>query len=70
MDQAGIVLEETSAEGTKQEKKSSKIADEYSNKSLDELNEMLENALTDEDYEKAAKLRDKITFLEKRKKHS
>lgn len=60
MDQAGIVLEETNTEGTKQEKKSSKINDEYSNKSLDELNEMLENALTDEDYEKAAKLRDVI----------
>jgi len=60
MDQAGIVLEETSSNKPVQAKKEERKDNPFASKSLDELNEMLDNALNDEDYEKAAKLRDEI----------
>ena len=66
LDAAGVILDETEEEagepvtikkargGKKKEKNS------LSNKSEEELNQMLEEVLADEDYEAAAKIRDEI----------
>ncbi len=72
LDAAGVILDETEEEsgepvtikkargGKKKEKNS------LSNKSEEELNQMLEEVLADEDYEAAAKIRDEI---DRRKKN-
>ncbi len=63
MEQAGIVLEETVDSRAKPTKP--KATNEYEDKSITELNEMLDKALADEDYEKAAKIRDYIKQKDK-----
>ncbi len=64
MDNAGIILESPSEEGTAQHsepKKSEKTGRASLNKmSLKDLNKMLDDVLSNEDYEKAALIRDEI----------
>lgn len=61
LDRAGVVLEENEEEGEevagKRERKRPKGLSSYS---TDELNTMLDEVLADEDYERAAKIRDEI----------
>ncbi|MBL7785735.1 MAG: bifunctional nuclease family protein [Chitinophagales bacterium] len=59
LDQAGIVFEEPQPVPTSS-KKSSATKDDVSYYSIEKLQEMMEKALEDEDYEKAARLRDEI----------
>ncbi len=64
LDAAGVILEEPEnkskrkPEQTKEKKK--KSASGYKHYSLDELNQKLDEVLKEEDYEKAAKIRDEI----------
>lgn len=62
MAQAGIILEEDSEEPelTGSEEKQTEASEDYSIYSLAELNEMLQNAIENEDYEKASLIRDEI----------
>ena len=68
LEQAGIVLEESEEEQQEQAKASTprkrrkpkKAAVPYSEQSLDELNELLEKVISQEDYEKAALIRDEL----------
>ena len=61
MESAGVVLDGEKEEGeTKPEPKMRKDVNSFSRYSLDDLNEMLSEVLGDEDYEKAAKIRDEI----------
>jgi len=45
----------------KQNEESNQSGGAYSNQSLTQLNELLEQAVQQEDYEKAAKIRDEIS---------
>lgn len=59
LESAGVVLEETEEKpvpGVKKEKTSGS----FNQYSMDQLNKMLEEVLAEEDYEKAAKIRDEI----------
>lgn len=59
LESAGVVLEETEekpVQGVKKEKTSGS----FNQYSMDQLNKMLEEVLAEEDYEKAAKIRDEI----------
>ncbi|MEZ4898942.1 MAG: DUF151 domain-containing protein [Saprospiraceae bacterium] len=61
MESAGVVLENEKEEGqVKSEPRMKKDINSFSRYSLDDLNEMLTEVLADEDYEKAAKIRDEI----------
>ena len=68
LDAAGVILDETETEGAAGEPVTIKKArggkkkekNSLSNKSEEELNQMLEEVLADEDYEAAAKIRDEI----------
>jgi uncharacterized protein len=65
MDAAGVILEETEEEeetSTSKKKKSSKSTkgDSLTGMSLESLEKLLEEVLADEDYEKAARIRDEI----------
>ncbi len=68
LEQAGIVLEESEEEQQEQSKaspprkrrKPKKATVPYSEQSLDELNELLEKVIKQEDYEKAALIRDEL----------
>jgi uncharacterized protein len=71
---AGIVLDDESAAGTEKEEKEISTAeigtlgsqeDDYKNKSTEELKGMLQNALDDEQYELASKIRDEINTRKK-----
>ncbi len=70
MDKAGIVLDfdhedKDSMEIEVQEQKSPK---EYTSSSLEELKAMLEDAVKNEDYEKASRIRDEIKLREEKSK--
>jgi hypothetical protein len=62
LDAAGVVLEESEEEGEKKPKKAASQAKEktLSSYSVEELNQILQEVLTQEDYEKAAKIRDEL----------
>lgn len=77
LDKAGIYLKANPAEGEKAEEsddvlstpetfgmETSRAGDTYAQLSLSELHEQLQNAVQDEDYEKAAKIRDEISKRE------
>ncbi|UII19777.1 bifunctional nuclease family protein [Fulvivirga ligni] len=67
--EAGIVLTDESeddiaeikSEIKSSEKKEAKKGDDLKNLSIDKLNEMLDDAIEKEDYEKAAKIRDELS---------
>ena len=62
MESAGVELEETDVDEKKSGKKSKKSvqASDYQKMSEESLNKLLEDVLTKEDYEKAAKIRDEL----------
>ncbi len=63
IDTAGIVLDidkEQEVELDQDEGYSKQPGGKYSNKSLDELNKLLQDAVSKEDYEKASEIRDEI----------
>ncbi len=62
LDNAGVVLEEEEEEGAREGKKRRKKRDSNSltKYSVEDLEEMLQEVLQNEDYEKAAKIRDEI----------
>lgn len=68
LEQAGIVLDESEEEQQEQSKdtpprkrrKTKKDTVPYSEQSLDQLNELLEKVISQEDYEKAALIRDEL----------
>ncbi len=78
LDKAGIYLKATPMEGDKPQEvgdvltnpetfgmeESNQSGETYSKHSLSELHELLEGAVNDEDYEKAAKIRDEISKRE------
>lgn len=65
---AGVILEDEGSEKEKvKTRKTPKGKDGYTSMSISALNKLLEDVLADEDYEKAAKIRDEIN---KRKKES
>ncbi len=68
MDAAGVVLEDNEEEApTKSKSKKKGNANAMANYSLEALEKMLEEVLNEEDYEKAARIRDEIN---RRKKNS
>ncbi len=66
LDQAGIIMEDAGREREKKTAAKKKLSD-LAKHSVDKLNTMLDEAISQENYEKAAKLRDEI---EKRKASS
>lgn len=63
---AGIVIDfEDPTAGTASESKKSATGSEYKNFTLAELNELLDEAINNEDYEKASTIRDEITRRKK-----
>jgi len=63
IESAGIVLDVTSdqeSEVSSESKTQSSDKNKYSGLSIDELNKMLDNAISKEDYEKASEIRDEI----------
>ena len=68
LERAGIIMEfdesgdlhENGASGSNKGQKSTEGQNKYLEYSLDELNELLGEAVADEDYEKASKIRDEI----------
>ena len=71
LEQAGIVLEESDEPQEEPEGKSprkrrarKRASVPYSEQSLDELNELLEQVISQEDYEKAAQIRDELNRRE------
>lgn len=62
LDAAGVVLEETEEQPQKERRvvKSKKDDSSLSNYSMDALNKLLDEVLSDEDYERAAEIRDEI----------
>lgn len=64
---AGVILEDDSEKEKVRTSKSKDGKDGYASMSVSALNKLLEDVLADEDYEKAAKIRDEIN---KRKKQS
>lgn len=60
MESAGIVLEEEEGKEDMIKQVETKSADAYENLSVKALNKLLEEVLENEDYEKAAKIRDEI----------
>ncbi len=60
MEQAGVILEESEESLKKSTTKKIKSSQSYVRLSSEELQTMLTQVLTDEDYEKAAKIRDEL----------
>ena len=62
LDAAGVVLEETEEAPKKERQKVMKTTkgNSLSNYSIEDLNKMLDEVLSDEDYERAAEIRDEI----------
>lgn len=63
LDAAGVVLEDPDGQGQSKpaaKQKEKKSASGYKHYSIEELNQKLDEVLADEDYEKAAKIRDEI----------
>jgi len=63
LDAAGVVLEDAEGKGPERQtvkKKQKKSSSNYKHYSIDELNQKLDEVLADEDYEKAAKIRDEL----------
>ncbi|MBK6699679.1 MAG: bifunctional nuclease family protein [Saprospiraceae bacterium] len=60
MEQAGVILEESEESLKKSTTKKIKSSQSYDRLSSEELQTMLTQVLTDEDYEKAAKIRDEL----------
>jgi bifunctional DNase/RNase len=62
LEAAGVAVEETEAEQSeeKTQKKKRTRAKSFKELSLDDLNALLEKVISEEDYEKAAKIRDEI----------
>lgn len=63
MSEAGIIVQDEkvkSATGSTKSEKETKKGDIYSNKTISELQEMLQKAVENEDYEKASVIRDEI----------
>ena len=60
MEQAGVILEESEESLKKSTTKKIKSSQSYDRLSSEELQTMLAQVLTDEDYEKAAKIRDEL----------
>ncbi|MBK7245971.1 MAG: bifunctional nuclease family protein [Saprospiraceae bacterium] len=60
MEQAGVIIEESAESLTKSTTKKIKSSQSYDRLSSEELQTMLTQVLTDEDYEKAAKIRDEL----------
>ena len=62
LDAAGVRIEDTTeeGEGEKEEVKPKRKRRGYAEYSMDDLNAMLEKVISEEDYEKAAKIRDEI----------
>lgn len=62
LDAAGVRIEDTAeeGEGEKEEAKPKRKRRGYAEYSMDDLNAMLEKVISEEDYEKAAKIRDEI----------
>jgi uncharacterized protein len=64
LESAGVILEEAEekpiASGTSQSGRKEKTGNSFGQYSLEALNKMLEEVLAEEDYEKAAKIRDEI----------
>lgn len=61
LDKAGVVLEEEEEMEGKTEKKKKQQADSIESMSIDALEEMLDKVLKEENYEKAAEIRDEIS---------
>lgn len=66
LDLAGVVLEETEEEEESSKVRSPKRNRRLSSISLEELNQMLDQVLAEEDYERAAAIRDEIKRREDR----
>jgi bifunctional DNase/RNase len=66
MDKAGIILEFSKKESTPAKPKTSKSSGgpKYNKKTLEELQQMLEEAIAAEEYEKASEIRDEINKRE------
>lgn len=60
LESAGVILEETEEKTTAATSKKEKAGNSFNQYSIDALNKMLEEVLAEEDYEKAAKIRDEI----------
>jgi len=60
MDSAGVVLEDTDEDSQKPITKKEKPQKLFSNYSTEELNKMLSKVLEEENYEKAAHIRDEL----------
>lgn len=60
MESAGVVLEDSQESDDMIQQVETKSADDYQNLSINALNKLLEEVLENEDYEKAAKIRDEI----------
>ena len=65
MESAGVVLEEEKESGEIQRVETKSSADNYENLSIKALNKLLEEVLKNEDYEKAALIRDEINRRDK-----
>lgn len=67
LQKAGIVLEDEQGFGTEREKEQARKTKgtEYKNYTIAELNELLNEAIINEDYEKASTIRDEITRRKK-----
>lgn len=65
MESAGVVLEEEKESGEIQRVETKSSADNYENLSVKALNKLLEEVLKNEDYEKAALIRDEINRRDK-----
>lgn len=60
LEAAGVILEEPEGTEKPKKKETKKKKDDITSFNLDDLQSMLEEALSNEDYEKAAKIRDEI----------
>lgn len=67
MEEAGVILDETIADQQEESKETVEVeqkkvenTNSLSNKSVKELEQLLANAIADEDYERAARIRDEI----------
>jgi protein-arginine kinase activator protein McsA len=67
LETAGVVVEDTEEEGAKEKsgpKKKRSKPKTYKELSMEDLNTLLEKVILEEDYEKAAKIRDEIARRE------
>jgi bifunctional DNase/RNase len=60
MSAAGIIMDEDKSKKVKQETDEIPNEDQYASMSLDELQEQLDQAVTNEEYEKASRIRDEL----------